>query len=76
MNHDDVKEDLLKNDKVFRTLFEEHRECELQLEAIHSKPALSPEDESEAKRIKIHKLHLKDRMESMIRSHSTEAASA
>ena len=34
----------------------------------------SPIDHSEAKRIKLHKLALKDRMESIIRSHALQAA--
>jgi len=44
-------------------------------EELVGRPVLSPTDQSEAKRIKLHKLALKDRMESIIRSHALQAAS-
>ena len=59
----------------FRKLYDEHQACETQLEELVGRPVLSPVDHSEAKRIKLHKLALKDRMESIIRSHALQAAS-
>ena len=71
MSHDAVKEDLIDTDKEFRALYEEHQECESRLEALTGKTMLSPNDEAAAKTIKLHKLHLKDRMEQMIRAHQS-----
>ena len=68
MDHDSVKQELIAKDEQFRKLFEEHQDCEGKLEALHEKPALSEEDQTQAKKIKVHKLALKDQMESMIRA--------
>lgn len=75
MDHDAVKQELIESDEAFRALYEEHQECEGKLDALHEKDSLSIEDEIEAKRIKIHKLALKDQMEHLIREHS-ESVSA
>ena len=58
-----AKEALIKTDKAFRQLHEQHQQCERRLDDIYHLPLLSEEDEIEIKRLKIHKLHLKDRME-------------
>jgi uncharacterized protein YdcH (DUF465 family) len=70
MNHDEVRDELIQTDKTFRNLYEEHRECEARLRELNEKTLLSAEEETQAKQIKVHKLHLKDRMESMIREHA------
>ncbi|MXW00422.1 MAG: DUF465 domain-containing protein [Holophagales bacterium] len=75
MSDDAVKEELLAQDGEFKKLYEEHQACESQLEKLVGRPVLSPTDQTEAKRIKLHKLALKDRMESIIRSHALQAAS-
>jgi uncharacterized protein YdcH (DUF465 family) len=69
-----LKQELSKTDDDFRQLLEEHRQYELRLEALSQKSLPSPDDEVEEKRIKVHKLHLKDQMESMLRTHLTEHA--
>ncbi len=69
-----LKQELAQIDDDFRQLLEEHRQYELRLEALSQKSLPSPDDEVEEKRIKIHKLHLKDQMESMLRTHLTEHA--
>ena len=74
MSDDAVKEELLAQGGEFRKLYDEHQACESQLEEIIGRPFLSPTAHSEAKRIKLHKLALKDRMESIIRSHAMQAA--
>ncbi len=74
MSDDAVKEELLAQEGEFRQLYEEHQACESQLEQLVARPVFSPTDHSEAKRIKLHKLALKDRMESIIRSHSPHTA--
>ena len=68
-----VRQELLESDEEFRRLCDEHQQCEGKLEALNEKSLLSQEDEFEAKRIKVHKLALKDRMESLIRSHASVA---
>ena len=70
---DSVKEELLKDDEDFRGLFEEHQDCEKKLDEIHAKSLLSEEDEHEIKRLKVHKLALKDRMEAIARGHRAKA---
>ena len=65
-----VKEELIRSDEAFRSLYEEHREYKEKLRAIRGKSLPSEEDEIEIKRIKLHKLALKDRMEAMLREHT------
>ncbi|MEM1181069.1 MAG: DUF465 domain-containing protein, partial [Acidobacteriota bacterium] len=69
---DSVKEEMLKNDGRFRSLAEEHQDCERKLTEIQAKSLLSEEDEMEIKRLKVHKLALKDHMESLAREHEAQ----
>lgn len=64
-----LKEELISNDADFRRLFEEHQNCERELDTLHRKSFLSEEDEFAEKRLKRHKLTLKDQMFAMIREH-------
>jgi uncharacterized protein YdcH (DUF465 family) len=64
---DELKEELLHTDPEFRRLVEEHQEYERRLNEINQKSLLSQEDEIEEKKIKLHKLVLKDRMEDLLR---------
>ena len=73
---DGLKQELLETDDEFRRLFEEHQNYERRLDEIHQKSFLSPEDEHEAKQIKLHKLSLKDKMEHILRSHRGTRATA
>ncbi len=73
---DPVMEELIQTDDVFRNLYEEHQEYKQQLTAIRTKSLPSQEDEIELKRIKIHKLSLKDRMQFMLYEHSKAHAAA
>jgi len=61
-----LKEQLLATDEEFRQWFEQHQAYEQQLEAIQQQTLPSQEDEIEMKRIKLHKLALKDRMEAKL----------
>jgi hypothetical protein len=70
MDHDAVKQELLANHDEFRRLHREHQQCETKLDALREKTALSESDEIEEKRLKVHKLALKDRMERLIRDHA------
>ena len=67
MQLDPVKQELLESDDDFRSLFEEHKQCKERLDSLHHKSLLSEDDEMEMKRIKLHKLSLKDRMEALAR---------
>lgn len=62
---DTVKDDLVHSDAAFRSLWEEHQEYKRRLEEIKARSLPSEEDEVEMKRIKLHKLTLKDKMEAM-----------
>ena len=72
MNHADLKEELIASDSEFRRLHEDHQECERRLDELNHRSLLSQEDEIEEKRIKLHKLVLKDRMEEIVRSHADQ----
>ncbi len=67
-DHDALVRELLETDGDFRRLHDEHQECERRLEELKNKSLLSQDDEIEEKKIKIHKLALKDRMELMVRA--------
>jgi hypothetical protein len=73
---DEIKEELIATDDDFRRLYEEHQACERRLAEINQKSLLSQDDEIEEKKIKLHKLNLKDRMESMLRAHRESRVSA
>jgi hypothetical protein len=71
-----LKDELLQADDEYRRLHEEHQEYERRLEAINQKSLLSQEDEEEEKKIKLHKLMLKDHMEHIVRAHRESRVSA
>ncbi len=73
-DYSELKEDLIDGDEHFRALFDEHQEYEQKLEAINQKSLHSPEDEIEEKRIKLHKLRLKDEMEAILESRALAGA--
>jgi hypothetical protein len=59
---DQLKEYLMQHNEEFRALAEKHAEYKRLIEAIESKPHLTPEDELEEHRLKKLKLHVKDQM--------------
>jgi len=69
----DLKEELLRSHDEFRRLHDEHHECESRLAELTHKTLPDPEDEVEEKRLKIHKLALKDRMEEILREQRSAA---
>ena len=73
---DDIKEELIASDDEFRRLYEEHQAYERRLQEINQKSLLSQDDEIEEKKIKLHKLTLKDRMEEILRAHRESRVSA
>jgi uncharacterized protein YdcH (DUF465 family) len=75
--YDAMKEEMLETNDEFRRLYEEHQTCERRLDEINQKSFLSQEDEFEQKRLKRHKLTLKDRMHAMlVGQHQEHRASA
>lgn len=74
--HEDLKAELITTDDEFRRLYEEHQESERRLEELNQKTLLSQEDETEEKKLKLHKLVLKDRMEEILRAHREARVSA
>ena len=71
----ELKEELLATDPLFQSLHAEHQAHESRLEELSRKTSLSQSDELEEKQIKVHKLQLKDRMESMLREYQSSRAS-
>lgn len=74
--YDDLKAELIRTDDEFRRLYEEHQEYDRRLQEINQKSLLSQEDEAEEKKIKLHKLMLKDHMEQILRAHRESRVSA
>lgn len=72
MSRDEIREELIHMDDEFRRLFEDHQRSEQRLAQLHHKSLLSQDDEIEEKRIKLHKLALKDRMELIVRQRSEQ----
>ena len=74
--YDDLKAELIETDEEFRRLYQEHQDYERRLQSINQKQLLSQEDEVEEKKIKLHKLTLKDHMEQILRQHREARVSA
>jgi uncharacterized protein YdcH (DUF465 family) len=65
----DIRQSLLARDPEFRNLVEQHSRCESQLEQILESTYLNSESLIEEAELKKLKLHLKDRMESIVARH-------
>jgi uncharacterized protein len=70
---DELKAHLMQTDMEFRRLGELHTQYDRQLDAIESKPYVTPEDEIEEHRLKKLKLHLKDQMNEILGRHRTHS---
>lgn len=73
---EELKQELIRTDDEFRRLHEEHQEYEQRLSVLSHKAMFSEEDEVEEKKIKLHKLVLKDRMEALLRTYRESHVSA
>ncbi len=62
MDEKQLKELMLRENKEFKRLYEEHQSCEKKLEIFKNKSFLSEEEELEERELKKRKLALKDRM--------------
>ncbi|MEZ5288784.1 MAG: YdcH family protein [Vicinamibacterales bacterium] len=65
----DLKNLLLETNDEFRQLASQHHELDEQLVALESKPYLSEDEQVQEITLKKRKLHLKDRMEEILREH-------
>jgi uncharacterized protein YdcH (DUF465 family) len=63
----DLKTLLLSSDDEFRRLAEKHQELEERLRELSTRPYLSEPERVEEVTLKKRKLHLKDRMEDIVR---------
>ncbi len=73
-NVQELKELLLKTDEEFRQLATQHHELDDRLHELSVKPYLSEPEQVEEVTLKKRKLHLKDRMEDILRRHRGEPA--
>jgi uncharacterized protein YdcH (DUF465 family) len=67
--HEDLKRRLAETDQEYRDLLEEHARCESRLQELQGKAVLEETERLESINIKKQKLHLKDRMEAILRTH-------
>ena len=65
----DLKERLMQTDEEFHELAVQHHELEDRLHALTAKHYLSEPEQLEEVTLKKKKLHLKDRMEDILRRH-------
>ena len=72
MKEEEIKEHLMSANPEFRRLVEEHQRYEGQLRVLHGRNHMTEQDHLEEIRLKKKKLHLKDRMNSMIQKFRSE----
>ena len=72
---DEIKHELSVHHEEYKTLLQEHHDHERRLAELASKSFLSTDEELEEKRLKKEKLHLKDRMEQIVREHRARLVS-
>ncbi len=63
---EELKAHLMETDEEFRLLARQHCEYKKRLEALSSRPYLTPEEQIEETRIKKLKLRLKDQMQDLM----------
>jgi uncharacterized protein len=71
---EEVKHLLLETNDEYRQLASQHHELDERLVELESKHYLSDDEHVEEVTLKKRKLHLKDRMEAMVRHYSGAAA--
>ena len=72
----ELREVLQRENAEFRNLMESHASCEARLLELQGKIYLNDDEKMEEVNIKKKKLHLKDRMEAMLRHHRAGTAAA
>lgn len=74
--HEDLKRTLADRDDEYRKLVEQHASCESRLQELQGKAVLEDAERVETINIKKQKLHLKDRMEAILRRYAEREAGA
>jgi uncharacterized protein YdcH (DUF465 family) len=68
-DNSELRNHLLQSDEEFRLLALQHHDLDERLSNLSSKPYLSNNEQVEETTLKKRKLHLKDRMEDILRRH-------
>jgi uncharacterized protein YdcH (DUF465 family) len=71
-SQEELKAYLMQSNEEFRALVEKHAEYARLIDAIESKPHLTPADEDEEHRLKKLKLRLKDQMQEIMNRHRAQ----
>ncbi len=73
---EEIRQELLASHALYKSLYSEHQAHENRLVELSQKSLLSQSDEFEEKRIKVHKLQLKDRMEGILSEYQDSRVTA
>ena len=69
---EELKRELLQSDDEFRQLATLHHDLDERIHDLTTRNFLSEPEQVEEIRLKKHKLHLKDQMESILRRHTSD----
>ena len=69
---DTLKRELLQTDEEYRQLATLHHDLDERIHNLTTRNFLSEPEQVEEVRLKKHKLHLKDQMESILRRHNSD----
>ena len=69
---EELKRELLQTDDEYRQLATLHHDLDERIHDLTTRNFLSEPEQVEEIRLKKHKLHLKDQMESILRRHTTD----
>jgi uncharacterized protein YdcH (DUF465 family) len=69
---EELKRELLQSDNEYRQLATLHHDLDERVHDLAARHFLSEPEQLEEVRLKKHKLHLKDQMESILRRHHTD----
>ena len=72
---EELKAHLMATNEEFRSLAAKHADLKRQVDAIETKPRLTPEDELEENRLKKLKLRVKDQMNDMMARYKAQQVS-
>jgi uncharacterized protein YdcH (DUF465 family) len=72
---EELKAHLMATNEDFRTLAAKHADLKRQVDAIETKPRLTPEDELEENRLKKLKLRVKDQMNEIMARYKAQQVS-
>ena len=73
---DSIRQQLMRENKQFRRLYNKHRDYEQRLEELSRRLYLNEKERIEEKNIKKQKLLLKDKMQKMLRDYQQKTTSS